>query len=190
MAIDRSPGRRAYANGIKFASLIVAPRIASSRSGAGQPTLVNCMRLLLAVTVAAVAIAGCAGPKVPMPITPPADVRDAPVARRPLETPVVPPASILPPPPSAAAAPIAVPPNTLYVCVSEDAGQRKQTAIEFAAKVGALCKRHPEMGPCQYERDLCRRSGGRVFASNGLEITQQVEDEYDRKVLRVRFRAN
>jgi hypothetical protein len=46
------------------------------------------------------------------------------------------------------------------------------------------------MGPCQYERDLCRRSGGRVFASNGLEITQHVEDEYDRKVLRVRFRAN
>ena len=42
-----------------------------------------------------------------------------------------------------------------------------QTAIEFAPKVGALCKRHPEMGPCQYERDLCRRSGGRVFASNG-----------------------
>ena len=74
--------------------------------------------------------------------------------------------------------------------MSEDAGQRKQTAIEFAGKVGALCKRHPEMGPCQYERDLCRRSGGRVFASNGLEITQQVEDEYDRKVLRVRFRAN
>ena len=54
----------------------------------------------------------------------------------------------------------------------------------------ALCKRHPEMGPCQYERDLCRRSGGRVFAANGQEITRQIEDEYDRKVMRARFRAN
>jgi hypothetical protein len=83
-----------------------------------------------------------------------------------------------------------LPPNALYVCVSESAGQRRQTAIEFAANVGALCKRHPEMGPCQYERELCRRGGGRVFAANGQEITRQIEDEYDRKVMRVRFRAN
>ena len=85
---------------------------------------------------------------------------------------------------------ISVPAAALYVCVTDVAGQQKQTAIEFSPRVGGLCKRHPEMGPCQYERDLCRRSGGRVFAADGGEITRQVEDEYDRKVLRVRFRAN
>jgi len=53
-----------------------------------------------------------------------------------------------------------------------------------------LCKRHPEMGPCQYERQACRRSGGRVFAASGEEITLATEAEYDKKVLRARFRAN
>jgi hypothetical protein len=147
------------------------------------------MRRAIVVVFSLIVIAGCAGPRTPVPITPPAEVKDAAVVRRPLETPAAPPAQPAQPP-AAAPQPLAVPANALYVCVSEDAGQRKQTVIEFAPKVGALCKRHPEMGPCQYERDLCRRSGGRVFAANGQEITRQVEDEYDRKVLRVRFRAN
>ena len=139
---------------------------------------------VLSVVVAA----GCAGPQAPLPITAPADVRDAPVAR----VPVVPPQAIPAPPsqPVPALPLISVPAAALYVCVTDVAGQQKQTAIEFSPRVGALCKRHPEMGPCQYERDLCRRSGGRVFAADGGEITRQVEDEYDRKVLRVRFRAN
>jgi len=77
-----------------------------------------------------------------------------------------------------------------YVCVRETAGQRTQTAIEFTPQVAALCARHPEMGPCQYEREACRRSGGRVFTASGQEITRQIEDEYDRRVARVRFRAN
>jgi hypothetical protein len=46
------------------------------------------------------------------------------------------------------------------------------------------------MGPCQYERNVCRAAGGRVYAANGEEITMRTEAEYDRKVLRVRFRAN
>jgi len=46
------------------------------------------------------------------------------------------------------------------------------------------------MGPCQYERDLCRRGGGRVYAAEGKEITLQTEAEYDKKVMRVRLRAN
>jgi hypothetical protein len=29
-----------------------------------------------------------------------------------------------------------------------------------------------------------------VFAANGQEITRAIEDAYDRKVMRVRFRAN
>jgi hypothetical protein len=46
------------------------------------------------------------------------------------------------------------------------------------------------MGPCKYERDGCRRSGGRVYAANGVEITKQTEAEYDKRVLRVLFKAN
>jgi hypothetical protein len=53
-----------------------------------------------------------------------------------------------------------------------------------------MCAKHPEMGPCQYERDICRRSGGRVYAAGGAEITAQTEAEYDKKVMRVRFKAN
>ena len=60
----------------------------------------------------------------------------------------------------------------------------------LAARAGELCRKHPEMGPCQYERELCRNSGGRVFATGGTEITAATEAEYDKKVMRVRFRAN
>jgi hypothetical protein len=90
--------------------------------------------------------------------------------------------------PSAAELPaIVVPPGSLYVCVVDSGGVRKQTAIEFAPKVAALCAKAPEMGPCQYERNACRHSGGRVYAVGGTEITMQTEAEYDKKVLRVRF---
>ena len=85
---------------------------------------------------------------------------------------------------------VEVPPGAIYVCVVDRDGVRRQTAIEFAPKVGALCARHPEMGPCQYERNVCRRAGGRVYAANGDEITMTTEAEYDKKVMRVRFRAN
>ena len=80
--------------------------------------------------------------------------------------------------------------RTRYTCVTDGADGRKQTAIELEPKVASLCARHPEMGPCQYEREVCRKSGGRVFAQGGQEITRRTEDEYDRKVLRVRFRAS
>lgn len=93
-------------------------------------------------------------------------------------------------PPVPAPPAIVVPPNTLYVCVVDKGGVRKQTVIEFAPKVDALCARHPEMGPCQYERNICRSAGGRVYAANGDEITMTTEADYDKKVMRVRFRAN
>ena len=83
-----------------------------------------------------------------------------------------------------------VPPNTQYVCVSETNGVRKQTSIEFSPKVAALCRKHPEMGPCKYERDVCRRSNGRVYTGTGVEITQQTEAEYDKRVMRVVFKSN
>lgn len=84
-------------------------------------------------------------------------------------------------------APIVVPTGELYVCVTDADGARRQAPIEFTPNVHALCAKHPEMGPCQYARNACRRGGGRVFAADGTEITQATEAEYDRKVLRVRI---
>jgi len=87
--------------------------------------------------------------------------------------------------PSRSTPPVVVPAGSIYVCVSESGGVRRETAIALSPEVGALCAKHPEMGPCQYERNVCRRSGGRVFAADGVEITLQMEAEYDRKVMRV-----
>lgn len=141
----------------------------------------------------ALALSACTPSREPLPITPPGDSKGAAVVRRPLPEPaasrvarVAPVAPTLPPP----APPVVVPAGALYVCVSEAGGVRQQTAIEFAPKVGRLCAKDPEMGPCQYERDICRRSGGRVYAAGGVEITLQTEADYDKKVLRVRFKAN
>jgi hypothetical protein len=83
-----------------------------------------------------------------------------------------------------------VPAGALYVCAVDAGGMREQSVIEYSPQVGALCAKHPEMGPCQYEREACRRRGGRVYAAGGIEITAQTEAEYDRKVTRVRFQAN
>jgi hypothetical protein len=80
----------------------------------------------------------------------------------------------------------AFPPGPIYAC--EVAGAR--APIEFPGNVESLCRRHPEMGPCQFERDACRRRGGRVYTSNGEEVTAAVEAEYDRKVMRVRFQGD
>ena len=150
------------------------------------------MRAAIAVSMSILVLCACTtAPNEPLPITPKAEVPGAAVARRPMETPPTVVAAV--PPSLSAPAPlsgIVVPPDTLYVCVSAAGGQPTQTSIAFDKKVGELCRRHPEMGPCQYERDTCRRSGGRVYAANGTEITRQIEDEYDKKVLRVRFRAN
>lgn len=158
-------------------------------------------RFLCALAGAAM-IAACTTPPVveqakePLPITPPSEAAGAAVVRRPLPEPAIPPVAVAPPttlptPPRPPEAAIILPPGSQYVCVSDNNGQRQQTSIQFSsAKVSDLCKKHPEMGPCQYERDICRRSGGRVFAANGVEITLQTEAEYDQKVLRVRFRAN
>jgi len=155
-------------------------------------------RTLMCPLVLAMLIAGCGAPKEPVPVTAREDLATAPVVRQAMPaTPT--PAKPTPPAPTAApsAAPtpgalaaVTLPPGAQYVCVADRAGTRQQTTIEFVPKVADLCRRHPEMGPCQYERNLCRGSGGRVFAANGVEITLQTEAEYDRKVMRVRFRAN
>ena len=142
-----------------------------------------------------IALAACAPPREPAP-APPAAAATAPaVTRRPIPG-ELPPATSAPVPPSAVpAAPaplpvIVVPPGAIYVCVAGSGTATTQMAIEYAEKVDALCRKHPEMGPCQYERNACRRTGGRVFAADGTEITLATEAEYDRKVRRVQFRAN
>jgi hypothetical protein len=146
---------------------------------------------------AALALAACATPpaeRPPIAIAPPAARPAAPVAREPIPTPAVP---VVPQPPAAAQpsqqlAFVAseVPPGTLYVCVSSVGGRRQQVAVTFDRNVETLCRKHPEMGPCQYERNVCRASGGRVFTATGAEITTATEAEYDKKVTRVRFRAD
>ncbi|HEY2819186.1 MAG TPA: hypothetical protein VGK44_18855 [Casimicrobiaceae bacterium] len=143
------------------------------------------MQLRLTIVLVA-ALTGCTSTQPPLVTTPASEVAGAAVARRPLEGPAIPPTLT----PSPSAQKIVVPATTQYVCVIDSKGQQQQTAIEFAPKVAALCRKHPEMGPCQYERNNCRTSGGRVFAADGVEITMATEAEYDKKVMRVRFRAN
>ena len=134
-------------------------------------------------------LTACAPPREPQSPPPAATSADtAAVTRRPIPAPSppeVPAASATPSLPA-----IAVPAGTIYVCVTGTGSATVQTAIEYAPKVDALCRKHPEMGPCQYERNVCRGKGGRVFAADGKEITMATEAEYDKKVRRVTFKAN
>jgi hypothetical protein len=142
------------------------------------------------LAVAALA-AGCTTtpePRAPLPITPAGDQQGAAVVRR--EMPAAPVAATAPASPPVTAAPIVLPPDIQYVCVTGSGGDRRQVSIQFDPKVAELCRKHPEMGPCQYERNACRASGGRVYAADGVEITMQTEAEYDKRVMRVRFKAN
>lgn len=123
-------------------------------------------------------LAGCQQPPAPTPPAPP----PAPVAARPPITVVpaivVPPGVVLPS--------IDFPPGPLYLCATASG----KMSIEYEPRVEALCRRHPEMGPCQYERNACRAKGGRVYTQKGEEVTMAVETEYDRLVLRVRFQGD
>jgi hypothetical protein len=83
-----------------------------------------------------------------------------------------------------------VAPGTLYICVMNTGGESRQTAIELSPQVADVCRKAPEMSPCQYEREACRRHGGRVFAPDGTEITRATEAEYDKRVLRIRMKSN
>jgi len=139
----------------------------------------------------------CAGPdRTSVPITPAGERAGAAVVRTPLpDTQPSPPVIASAPPsrdvvPPASRPDVTHPGDAIYVCVADKPRGREQTVIAFAPKVHGLCKRHPEMGPCQYERNQCRAAGGRVYARGGAEITLAHEAEYDKKVMRVRFRAN
>ena len=79
-----------------------------------------------------------------------------------------------------------IPTGAVYVCAVGSGKNRTIATIELEEKVAALCRRHTEMGPCQNARNACRRSGGRVYAADGSEVTEAHEAEYDKKVMRVR----
>jgi hypothetical protein len=139
--------------------------------------------------VAAVLVAACTATPGPPLIVPERGSPPPPVVRRPVPTPPAP-AIAAPTVPVAPEPPLVVPSGAIYACVVGSGDKRSVTAIEFVPKVAALCAKHPEMGPCQYEREGCRRHGGRVFAAGGKEITAATEAEYDRKVMRIRMRAD
>lgn len=79
-----------------------------------------------------------------------------------------------------------LPPGPIYVCETADVRE----PIALPSNIESLCRRHPEVGPCQYERDACRARGGRVHTSAGEEVTAAVEAAYDERVRRVRFQAD
>ena len=152
------------------------------------------MSRIVALVSVVLMLAGCAsapGPQTALPVTPPQDVAASPIVRAPIaQTPLPAPTPDTEKVAAAPLLPIVVPADTLYVCVTDVQGVRQQMAIEFSRKVGVLCRKHPEMSACKYERSICRSHGGRVFAANGIEITQLTEIEYDKRVLRVVFRAD
>ncbi len=78
---------------------------------------------------------------------------------------------------------------TRYTCERGAPSAATRTAIELPEGTARICSRFPAMGPCQYERDACRASGGRVIRFDGVEITKDVELEYDRQVQRFRLNA-
>jgi len=136
----------------------------------------------------AYALVGCSessGPTQQQPVKQGEDRANQPPARVPSPQPIPVAPSAMP-----MSAPV-LPEGAVYVCVVDKQGERLQTVIEFPSpRVRELCRKNPEMGPCRYEREACRRSGGRVYAANGEEITASTEAEYDKKVLRARFRSN
>jgi hypothetical protein len=144
------------------------------RSNAGYSRLTSTLATL---AFAATLLVACQQASPPSPTTKPAVPATAPSAtERPAQ--VVAPGVVLPS--------LDFPPGPLYFCETKGA----RAAIDYEPRVDQLCRRHPEMGPCQYERDACRAQGGRVITARGEEVTLAVEAEYDRVVRRVRFQAD
>ena len=122
-----------------------------------------------------------------MPAIPPADGKATSVGAA---TGSVAPARAQPSPVQIAAVASVTPAGTTrYECVKGASGAETRQAITFPENSGRICARFPAMGPCQYERVACRASGGRVIRFDGIEITKEVETEYDKQVQRFRLNA-
>ncbi|MEP6943492.1 MAG: hypothetical protein ABI981_11185 [Betaproteobacteria bacterium] len=149
----------------------------------------------LVVTTMVLGLAGC-GPRDADKTAAPETQAQMPIDRGASPGPT--PATVPPTAPVAAAvAEAATPPPSLgddgglYTCVVVTNGAAARSPIELSPAVDTLCRKAPEMGPCQYEREACRRKGGRVYTTTGaIEITRQLEDDYDRKVMRIRMKSN
>ncbi len=128
----------------------------------------------IALALAAFALVACG----PAPAPPPPEPAPSP-SPAPTPTP-------MPTPLPVALPDMNLPPGPIYVC---DTGGAR-APIELPANIESLCRRHPEMGPCQFERNACRTRGGRVYTSVGEEVTDAVESLYDERVRRVRFQAD
>jgi len=155
----------------------------SGPCGASASRLLPCLILL--------ALAACSSQResVPASTTATAPATAPAVTRRPLPEPAPSQGAASPAAPTPMPA-LVFPPGALYVCVAGPVAAPVPTAIEYSEKIDLLCRKHPEMGPCQYERNACRKKGGRVFAADGTEITLATEAEYDKKVRRVTFKSN
>ena len=101
----------------------------------------------IAMALAALVLVACG----PAPVPPPPEPVPAP-SPAPTPTPT-------PTPLPVALPDMNLPPGPIYVC--DTAGAR--VPIELPANIESLCRRHPEMGPCQFERNACRTRGGRVY---------------------------
>lgn len=151
------------------------------------------LRVAWPLLALAIFLAGCSQPPpapAPQDAVPPVTRTPQPVTASVPAAPGPSPATAALPAAKPKPAPVVVPEGAIYVCVAGTTDAPRHSVIEYSPKVDTLCRKHPEMGPCQYERNLCRRGGGRVYAAGGVEITAQTEAEYDRKVMRVRFQAN
>lgn len=76
-----------------------------------------------------------------------------------------------------------------YQCLNSKTSGDIRTVITLPTGSERICSRFPAMGPCQYERDACRAKGGRVIRFDGVEITKEVEREYDKQVQRFKLNA-
>jgi hypothetical protein len=131
----------------------------------------------LGAMIVTLALAGCQ-PAPPPTAVPPASSTATPPAPSPPAKPAPAPVVALPR--------TDLPPGPIYRC--EVGGV--STVLPLPENIESLCRRHPEMGPCQYERDSCRQRGGRVLTSLGEEVSPRVEAEYDKRVTRVRFQSD
>jgi len=139
-------------------------------------TTVN--RTVRRLALVLLAAAAACQPVAPPTATPP------PTVALPAPPAVVPPTAN--PSPTVALPAMDLPPGPIYAC---DAGGTR-TPIVFPGNVESLCRRHPEMTACQYERDQCRKRGGRVYTAKGDEVTPAIEAEYDKRVYRVTFQGD
>ncbi len=179
-------------------TLISGKFSAISRAGAG---VARGSALLLSLAALA-ALVGCAqAPTAPIATAPAAaeakpDLPPPAPNKSATAAPSLPPSATPPPPslplpavPSASAIAVsaALTPDgkPRYAC--QKGGSMEQ--IVLPQGTDRICSRFPAMGPCQYERDACRASGGRVIRFDGVEITKDVEHEYDKQVQRFRLNA-